>query len=294
VHNLIELTPRPSSASFKTSGSSKPVWGIKHIVALALAIPAASHFSQALAADLPVKSAAPAPTFSFSGCYVGVNMGYGGSGSNFTSALSPGTHLVLPADLISAGNTGIGSGNDQGFIGGGQAGCNLQTGNFVFGIEGDWQYFNSNPNFSDSNGSIASTGDPVTIAQSLRTNSLATIRPRIGIVSDRILIYATGGVAFASASYTETYTDQFNGGANAAFGIATASRNLVGWTAGAGWEWAWTDHVSVKAEYLFSSFPTLNGLGTIAETGNPGATNALHGSADLTIQTARLGLNYRF
>jgi outer membrane immunogenic protein len=246
------------------------------------------------AADLPVKAAAPAPAFSFTGCYVGVNLGYGGSGSDFTSRLDPGTHLVDPTDLVAAGSTGTGSGNDQGVIGGGQAGCNLQTGIFAVGLEGDWDYFKSKAAFTNPNGALATTGDPVAVTQTLQTNSLATIRPRVGIVSDRILIYATGGVAFARVSYTQNYLDQFNGGANTAAGLVTASRTLVGWTAGAGWEWAWTDHVSVKAEYLFAKFPTLNGLGTIVEAGNPGATNALHGSADLTIQTARVGVNYRF
>jgi outer membrane immunogenic protein len=264
-----------------------------HQFVLTLALFAAP-LGAASAADLPVKAAAPAPAFSFTGCYVGVNLGYGGSGSDFTSRLDPGTHLVDPTDLVAAGNTGTGSGNDHGFIGGGQAGCNLQTGMYAVGLEGDLDYFKSKPAFTNPNGALATTGDPITVTQTLRTNSLATIRPRVGIVSDRILIYATGGVAFARASYTQAYLDQFNGGANTAAGLVTASRTLVGWTAGVGWEWAWTDHVSVKAEYLFAKFPTLNGLGTIIEAGNPGATNALHGSADLTIQTFRLGANYRF
>ena len=128
----------------------------------------------------------------------------------------------------------------------------------------------------------------MTITQSLQTDSLATIRPRIGIASDRSLIYATGGVAFAHVKYTQTYVDTLN----AAAGTATASSNLVGWTAGAGWEWAWTDHVSVKTEYLFAKFPTLNALGVIAD--NAAGANTLHGSANLTIQTVRLGVNYRF
>ena len=189
--------------------------------------------------------------------------------------------------MAAANAFGTGSANDLGFIGGGQAGCNLQTGAFVAGIEGDWDYFGSNPTFSNPNGTLT-TGDAVTITQSLKTSSLATIRPRIGIVSDRTLIYATGGAAFARVSYTQTYTDTLNN----AVGTATGSTTLVGWTVGAGWEWAWTDHVTVKTEYLFAKFPTTNALGGILDTA--GGANVLHGSSDLTIQTARLGLNYRF
>jgi outer membrane immunogenic protein len=90
-------------------------------------------------------------------------------------------------------------------------------------------------------------------------------------------------------NYAQAYADTT---LNPAAGGATASTTLVGWTAGAGWEWAWTDHLTVKTEYLFAAFPTTNALGGILDTAT--GTNVLHGSSDLTIQTARLGLNYRF
>lgn len=248
---------------------------------VALAAPAS-------AADLPVKAAHAHPTApSWTGCYLGLNAGGAASGTDFRTSVDPGTHLVDPADLTTAAATGTGSGNDPGFIGGVQAGCNYQTGTFVAGIEGDWDYFRSKPSFTNPNG-VLTTADTMTLTQSLRTDSLATIRPRIGIVSDRSLIYATGGVAFAHVQYTQAYLDTLN----AAAGAASASSTLVGWTAGAGWEWAWTDHVSVKTEYLFAKFPTLNALGTIAD--NAAGTNTLRGSPNLTIQTVRLGLNYRF
>lgn len=247
---------------------------------LALSVPAA-------AADLPVKAPAHAHTMSWTGCYVGLNAGGAASGSDFTTSVDSGTHLVDPADLATAGATGTGSSNDAGFIGGVQAGCNYQTGIFVAGIEGDWDYLRSHPTFNNPNG-VLTRGDTQATTQSLRTDSLATIRPRLGIASDRSLIYATGGVAFARVKYTQTYLDTLN----AAAGTATASSTLVGWTAGAGWEWAWTDQISVKTEYLFAKFPTFNALGTIVD--NAGGTNTLHGSANLTIQTVRLGVNYRF
>jgi outer membrane immunogenic protein len=241
----------------------------------------------ARAADLPLKAAPAAAAFNWTGCYIGVNGGGAASGSDFTSRVDPGTHLVAPDDLAIAGATGTGSANDAGFIGGGQVGCNLQTGAFVFGVEGDWDYFRSNPTFTSPNG-VLGTGDSVTVTQSLRTDSLATLRPRLGIVSDRTLIYVTGGAAFARVNYALAYADALN----AATGRAVGSTALVGWTAGAGWEWAWTDHLSVKTEYLFAKFPTTNALGGILD--NALGANVLHGSSDLTIQTARLGLNYRF
>ena len=244
----------------------------------------------ARAADMPMSmptKAAAAPVFNWTGCYVGINGGAAAAGSSFTSTVDPGTHLVDPADLTTANQYGTGSANDLAFIGGGQVGCNYQTGAIVVGIEGDWDYFGSKPTFSNPNG-VLTTGDTVTITQALKTSSLATIHPRLGIVSDRTLIYVTGGAAFAKVNYTQSYADTLNN----AVGAATGSTTLLGWTVGAGWEWAWTDQVTVKTEYLFAKFPTTNALGGILDTA--GGANVLHGSADLTIQTARLGLNYRF
>jgi len=289
VRKIIQISPvRDFLCRFPLDRShQKGDAGLRQSLLCVIAFFAATHVSSASAADLLVKAPPPPPAFSWTGCYLGLNGGFGASGSDFTSRVDPGTHLVDPADLTAAGATGIGSANDSGFIGGGQAGCNYQTGTFVAGIEGDYDYFSSKPTFTDPNG-VLGTGDTVTITQSLRTDSLATIRPRIGIVSDRNLIYATGGVAFARVSYAQYYADTVN----AALGTATASKTLTGWTLGAGWEWAWTDHVSVKTEYLFAKFPTLNAVGAIAD--NAGGTNPLSGSADLTIQTVRMGLNYRF
>lgn len=114
------------------------------------------------------------------------------------------------------------------------------------------------------------------------------MRPRIGIAADRNLAYITGGAAFTSISYTEGYVD-----ANAppGTGTATASRSLVGWTAGAGWEYAFADRWTVRAEYLYASFPTTSALGTIT---GAGGVSTLHGSSDLAIQLIRAGVNFTF
>ena len=222
-------------------------------------------------ADMPVK-APPPPVFNWTGCYLGVNGGAASAGSNFTSGVDPGTHLVDPGDLATVASIGTGSANEGNFLGGGQAGCNLQTGSLVFGLEGDWDYVRINALFNDPNGTL-STGDTVAVRQSLQTRSFATVRPRLGIVSNRELLYVTGGVAFADVSYSQTYSDTIPGS-----GGASASSTLIGWTAGAGFEWAWLDHWTVKTEYLFAKFPALNAVGSI--TDGAGGANVLHGSAD--------------
>ncbi len=239
----------------------------------------------ALAADMPMKAPA-APAYQWGGCYLGVNVGGGASGTNFGSAVDPGTYLAA-GDAATVASSGSGGANADGFLGGGQAGCNYQTGTLVFGLEGDFDYFHSNPQFNNNTNMLAN-GNKFSISQSLTTNYLATVRPRIGIAADRNLAYITGGAAFTSVGYTTNYVD-----ANTppGTGAAIALRALIGWTAGAGWEYAWTDHWTVRAEYLLASFPTTNALGTIA---GAGGTNTLHGSTDLVIQIVRAGVNFKF
>jgi len=256
---------------------------LHRIVGLALAGVLAT--GSALAADMPMKTPA-APAYQWAGCYIGVNVGGGASGTHFGSAVDPGTYLAA-GDAATVGGSGGGGANADGILAGGQAGCNFQSGRLVYGLEGDFDYFHTDPQFNNNTNMLAN-GNAFAISQSLTTNFLATVRPRIGIAADRNLAYITGGAAFTSVSYTTSYVD-----ANTppGTGTASASRALVGWTAGAGWEYAWADHWTVRAEYQLASFPTTNALGTIA---GAGGTNTLHGSTDLVIQIVRAGVNFKF
>jgi outer membrane immunogenic protein len=243
--------------------------------------------TKASAADMAMKASQP-PVYQWSGCYAGLNVGGGASGSDFTTTVDPGTHLVGADPAVVSAN-GSGSHGGDGPLAGGQAGCNLQSGTLVFGVEGDLDYFHSNPFFENGTMTLSDGATPFLVKQSLTTSYLATVRPRIGIAADRNLAYLTAGAAFTRVSYTETYSD---GAAPQGSGIATASKSLAGWVAGAGWEYALADRWTFRAEYLYAGFPKVNALGAITDAG--GGTNPLHGSADLTVQLVRAGVNFRF
>jgi outer membrane immunogenic protein len=232
--------------------------------------------------------AAAAPVYQWSGCYVGLNAGGGAGASSYTATVGPGTHL-LTTDPALVGADGTGSMNASNFLGGGQAGCNWQSGTLVYGLEGDFDYFHSKSQFINPFDTLSDGVTPFTLTQTLTNDFLATVRPRIGIAADRNLGYLTGGVAFTKTSYTETYAD---GAAPAGAGTATGSKFLTGWTVGAGWEYAWTDHWTFKAEYLFAMFGKSNASGVITDA-TP-ASNPFSGTADLMMQIVRLGVNYKF
>jgi outer membrane immunogenic protein len=244
----------------------------------------------AVAADMPVPTKAPASAayYQWSGCYVGLNGGGGTAGSNFTTNVGAGTYLLPgpPSDPVEVSNDGTGSRNGANALGGGQVGCNWQSNTIVLGLEGDFDYFKSTAAYINNTNILPFSGNPFAIGQSLTTNYSATVRPRIGIAADRNLAYITGGVAFTRASYTESYSDAVGG-----TGVATTSRSLTGWVAGAGWEHALTDHWLFRFEYLISGFPKINAYGVIA---GAGGTNPMSGSADLLLQVLRAGVNYKF
>jgi outer membrane immunogenic protein len=175
------------------------------MLAIAAATPLALPSTPASAADMPVKSPA-AHTYNWGGCYIGANGGGAESGSDFTSTVGTGSHLT-PADaaLVSVG--GMGSANGPNFLGGGQAGCNWQSGTWVYGLEGDVDYFHSNPQFINGTSTLSDGVTTFTVTQSLTTNFFATVRPRVGVAADRNLFYLTAGAAFTKASYAQTYVD---------------------------------------------------------------------------------------
>jgi outer membrane immunogenic protein len=258
------------------------------MLAIATTTPLALAPTAADAADMPVKAPA-AHTYNWGGCYVGLNGGGAASGSDFTTTVGKGTHLT-PADAALVEEGGISSGNGPNFLGGGQAGCNWQSGTLVYGLEGDVDYFRSNPQVINGTATLSDGVTTFTVTQSLTTNYLATVRPRLGVAADRNLFYITGGAAFTKASYAQSYVDA---AVPSGTGLATGSKSLFGWTAGAGWEYAWTDNWTLKFEYLFTSFPgTTNGIGAITDAAD--GTNPLQGSANLVIQTARAGVNFKF
>ncbi len=77
----------------------------------------------AIAADLPLKAppAPPVPVFSWTGLYIGANIGGAWSNGSIT-------------DQVTGANL---SSNSSGFIGGGQIGYNYQFNTFVLGVEWD-------------------------------------------------------------------------------------------------------------------------------------------------------------
>jgi outer membrane immunogenic protein len=185
--------------------------------------------SAASAADMYVpRPAYVLPPFSWTGFYVGANLGGGwASGSlndNFTGA------------SVGAGASGV--------VGGGKLGYNYQIGNFVLGAEADFE-----------GTSLNATRSSGILQGSANTNWITTVAARFGVAADNWLYYgkAGGGWVGNSATLTNTLT-----------GASVSSSNTNGgWLVGAGVEWAFAPRWSASLEYNYLGLNSWNANSTV-------------------------------
>jgi outer membrane immunogenic protein len=260
---------------------------MKKLLFAGIAAPAIAAAGPAAAADLPsiykAPVVAPLAVNSWTGCYFGGNAG--GVWANSDVIWTPNAAAI--PNPVSAITTQVPTSLDSsGFTGGGQIGCNYQAGWAVFGLEADLQYTGLS---ATNSGALAVGGIANPFTQSFDSKWLSTTRGRLGITNGPWLVYATGGLAVANVSYSDSILFPGSGSANA----ASLSDTRTGWTVGGGVEWAFAPNWSVKAEYLHVD------LGTISYTSNNGNVVVFPFSTivhdhRLTEDIARVGVNYRF
>jgi len=231
----------------------------------------------AMAADLsrpppPVYTKAPmmAPIFSWTGFYIGGNVGGAWANRTITDSF---------------GLLNFGSGNNNGvFVGGGQVGFNYQVSSVVFGVEGDFDWAANN------NNSVTGIVGPLghTFTASANDRWMATVAARLGYAIDRWLIYVKGGGGWVGAN-SFTVTD-----VTAGTSVTAGSNNTIsGWLVGGGFEWAFANNWSMRAEYDFFGLSSRS-LTLPATFPVPVLAGDTFTTGRNNIQMATFGINYRF
>jgi outer membrane immunogenic protein len=231
--------------------------------------------TSASAADLPVYTKAPpvAVVYDWTGFYIGTNLGY-----SFGRGTTDGTQTI--GSLVAALTTVTpmsGRADVNGFIGGGQLGYNWQHGAWVFGLEGDIQFSNER-----GSGSVCTAACPagLVFTRDYKLDWFGTARGRVGFLpAERILLYATGGLAYGGFSGSSSTLPMDFG---------TWSQTNVGWTVGAGAEAALGANWSVKLEYLYMD------LGSVGGSSATVGLNKWVFDTKFTDNIVRVGLNYKF
>lgn len=242
----------------------------------------------ASAADLGARRRQPvaapvavAPAFTWTGLYAGVNAGYAWNSGDKWSTRGDATTLAYAG----AGNFPVsGSFSRGGFVGGGQLGANYQMGRFVVGAETDIMGLGSSKksNFSMASGTYGTLKD---------ANSwLGTTRIRLGVTPvDNLLIYGTGGAAYGGVKHSAFVVAPGVGGAAWA---GSKSDTKFGWALGAGAEYAFTQNITGRVEYLYYDLGRTNvALGALNGAA-AGAAPVMR--AENRGNLIRAGLNYKF
>lgn len=181
--------------------------------AAAFAVASGAIIGQAAAADLDYMPApAPAPIIpTWQGFYIGGHVGYGEADFDANaSALfweDPNSNFILDEGEESIFESFRSSLTADGIIGGAQAGYNFQAGSLVFGIEGDISFADwdrssivFDEDFDDYDNFVPDAEGRAIGAASVDVDMLASVRGRLGYAFDSVMIYGTGGVAWADAS----------------------------------------------------------------------------------------------
>jgi hemoglobin/transferrin/lactoferrin receptor protein len=269
-----------------------------------------------------------APGSDWTGFYVGGHLGYGLANERGVTTAADGRPGGIPA-------TESADLNFRNLTKGFQSGFNYQFSNrLVIGIEGDfsWTKFKNTQDAITTEGAGLTAGGFLQAKTDYKFEWTASLRGRVGYAVDRVLVYATGGLAFLKETEIRTQYRSDSASANAPAGSWTqgafkeqASATRSGWILGAGFEYALTNSWSLKGEYSYDHFGDENFLFPNAKagvtlpysvttrctpfpacirTGPPFITTNYPGSSQTTngrmannaldLHTVKLGLNYRF
>jgi len=247
---------------------------MKRILLTAVSLGALGLMSPALGADLPTYTKAPvAPTYDWSGFYIGVFGGGGFGNNNVNNATGGATPLAnYTANFAS-----------QGGMGGGEFGYNFQSGLLVVG--GEAQGFWSSIKGSDATGFNSGLYPGVAAIDANQLRWGGSLVVRTGLTVDRLMLFFTGGWAFGDIQHTNTAVPPIPG-----FSVVdqfTAHGN--GLTAGGGLAFAITNNLIGKIEYKYYNFNTYSSHGTPFT-----ANGQLPYTVESTYSTVTLGLDYKF
>jgi outer membrane immunogenic protein len=231
------------------------------------------------AADLPSRYSpevfSPVPAAQWSGFYVGAQVGYA-FGSDQTRIQVAGFPLTLLAPDYDTG----------GAVGGVHAGFNYQTGLAVLGLEGDLE-------LAGVDGTVDLTGSGrfpgYRMSSSTEIDLQGSLRARLGVAIDRLMIYGTGGLAFASVEnvYRAELPSGNVFGSPAGDSSAKVDEIRWGWSLGAGAEYAVTSSVTARAEYRYTNLNTYENLTNFVAAGSA----AEH---EPDFHALRVGASYKF
>jgi len=242
---------------------------------MAAAIASVSFAGAASAADMrmPVKALPPpVPVLSWTGCYIGGNVGGVWDRTSQTQ--------IAKVTGVAVGPNDFGSSNGSGFTGGAQVGCDYQfASRWVVGVQGMFDF----SNFSDQHTLPAFPA----FFDVDNLKDVFTVTGRVGyLFTPALLGYVKGGGAWARADY-----NIFGFGPPLFASESATGINRQGWTVGAGLEWMFVRNWSVFGEFNYMDFGNKD-IGFVQAPGTVGVADVVR--TRLQVEQFLVGVNYRF
>jgi outer membrane immunogenic protein len=233
-------------------------------------------------------AAAPCCEAPFAGAYIGAAVGYARHRVEVTN------ETVGPPPAPALGQTF--PGDDGSVTFGGYVGYNFQRccSPFVFGIEADSNYADTSPTGHD-----IEPGPTETETTSLESNInwFGTLRGRAGyVVHDHVLLYATGGLAYANVDHTLSIVNLgvAQGFPNLGSFTDSHDRTKVGWTVGGGVELLHDSNWFLRAEALYVDLGDNAEYWRIVPPVDPSQVASANDRWDDRFWIARIGIAYKF
>lgn len=216
------------------------------------------------------------------GLYIGGSIGAasGKASPNVTTTEDTYFHTTDDEQLDSAASKSL---NENSLISVLSLGYNVQQDGLLYGLEGDVTYSKFDKTLNSS-GVYLTNGDTFHLSTKVERNWLASIRGKLGYVSDDSVIYFSLGPAITQIKYKFSFNDSSKASS------FSETKTHLGIGASLGYERSLSKNWSVKAEYMVSSFINLDyGKNTL-----PGINDGFSHKLDLTTHSISLGLNYYF
>ena len=255
----------------------------------------------------PSLAGSPQTPASWTGFYIGANVGYGWGREDMPPSPNDPAAAARFLPLNGGPPPSLGL-NNSGALGGIQFGYNFQFNQrWLTGLETDFDWSGLK---GSARGVATLSSSPSAATLDEQVKSFGTVRARLGYLpTANLLTYITGGFAYgnveSSGSYGQTNSNGIGSGvtfmgysAICAGGSTcfsgTSSSMTTGWTAGAGFEYAILENISLRAEYLYVSLggKPLNEFALTPAAGNLPASFS-YTSDRTNFNVVRLGLNYR-
>jgi outer membrane immunogenic protein len=246
----------------------------------------------AYAADMgmPVKAppaSAPPPPLTWTGFYIGANLG-AGFGDKWWTGDNGACGTTANAVFYGCSGANIGTTSMDGFLGGFQAGYNWQTGQWVFGIEGTWDWTDMHGKFPLS--SVLASNGTFGATASSKIEWIATVVGRVGVTIDRALLYAGGGAAWVHEKDDVTWN---LAGISEIFDVS-GSNTPFGFTFLTGVEYRIDPNWSARIQYNFYDFRSKDVTLNYANAASQSAFGPADVTTELRIHSITAGVNYKF